>query len=350
MSRARIKAIVRDFSENAVKLLLEVPANVRELLTIPELPMLDNIDFNHMIRVRTSFVLRDYRHVEADVVLRAPLRRRPGDQQRRSITIYILIEHQSEPDAMMPFRVLEYVVQIYKAQAREWRRRHSSFAGFRFQPVLPVVFYTGTRRWENLGRLVDLVDMGEDFEAVIPALAPLFLNLSAVPAKKLETIGGFGWVLRLIQERQARRAEFRELLRRAVEHLETMAAPERLRWLELLSYIHALVYHERNRTERADLREQIEASVRTDSHRREVSAMGKTIAEDLMQKGRKQGSKKEAVRSRRKILLELLRERFRDLPRETAATIESTTNLEKLDSWLRRFATAGSLEEVGIGD
>jgi hypothetical protein len=28
---------------------------------------------------------------------------------------------------MMPFRVLEYVVHIYKGQAREWRRRHSSF-------------------------------------------------------------------------------------------------------------------------------------------------------------------------------------------------------------------------------
>jgi hypothetical protein len=43
---------------------------------------------------------------------------------------------------MMPFRVLEYVVHICKAQAREWRRRHSSFAGLRLQPVLPVVFKT----------------------------------------------------------------------------------------------------------------------------------------------------------------------------------------------------------------
>jgi hypothetical protein len=34
MSRARIKAIVREFSQNAVRLLLEIPANVRELLTV----------------------------------------------------------------------------------------------------------------------------------------------------------------------------------------------------------------------------------------------------------------------------------------------------------------------------
>jgi hypothetical protein len=125
-----------------------------------------------------------------------------------------MIDHQSDPDPMMPFRVLEYVVQIYKAQARHWRRKHPSFAGLRFQPVLPIVFYTGTRRWESLGRLVDLIDLGEEFKAVIPALEPLFLNLSGVPARKLEAIGGFGWILRLLQERHTRRAEFQDLLRR----------------------------------------------------------------------------------------------------------------------------------------
>jgi len=70
MSRARIKAIVREFAENGIKLLLEDPANVRELLAITDLAMLEQIDFERMIRVRTTFVLRDYRHVEADVILR----------------------------------------------------------------------------------------------------------------------------------------------------------------------------------------------------------------------------------------------------------------------------------------
>jgi hypothetical protein len=184
---------------------------------------------------------------------------------------------------------------------------------------------------------------------VIPALDPLFLNLSGVPAKKLESIGGFGWVLRLIQERHSRRAEFQSLLQRVVEHLEALAAPERLRWLELLSYIHALAYHERGRAEYQDLKEQIEASVQADVYRREVFAMGKTIAEDFIEKGRKQGKKQEAIRSRRRILLNLLRRRFGDLPEQTVAAIESCTSAEELDSWLNNFATAANLDEVGIG-
>ena len=72
--------------------------------------------------------------------------------------------------------------------------------------------------------------------------------------------------------------------------------------------------------------------------------MGKTIADDLMDKGRKQ----EAVRSRRGILLKLLRKRFGDLPEQTVSAVQSSTSAEELDSWLERFATAASLVEVGI--
>ncbi len=69
MIRARIKAIVRQFAENGMKLLLEDPRNVRDLLLIQGAKMLDLIDFDHMTRLPTSFVQRDFRHVEADVVL-----------------------------------------------------------------------------------------------------------------------------------------------------------------------------------------------------------------------------------------------------------------------------------------
>jgi predicted transposase YdaD len=229
MISARIKAIVRQFAQNGMKFLLENPGNVRELLAVGEVALLDQIDFDHLTSLRASFVQRDYRNVEADVVLSAPLLDLAGQPEMQTVTIYILIEHQSEPDPAMAFRVLEYVIQIYKAQARDWGRRHRSLAGLRLHPVLPVVLYTGTRHWEGMGRLEDLVDRGGEFRPVIPAFDPMFLNLSVIPAAKLEAAGGFGWVLRLVQQRHARRAEFQELLRNAIERLESLPASERLR-------------------------------------------------------------------------------------------------------------------------
>jgi hypothetical protein len=72
--------------------------------------------------------------------------------------------------------------------------------------------------------------------------------------------------------------------------------------------------------------------------------MGRTIAEEW----KKEARKEEAVRSRRQILLDLLRERFGGLPEETVIAIESSKSIQELDTWLRRFATAATLEEVGI--
>ena len=73
--------------------------------------------------------------------------------------------------------------------------------------------------------------------------------------------------------------------------------------------------------------------------------MGRTIAEEL----RAQGKKEEAVQSRRQVLLDQLRQRFGKLPRETVATVEATTNVKQLDTWLRRIVTIATLAEGGIG-
>lgn len=60
----------------------------------------------------TCFPYRRSRRIASDIVLVAPLRRRRGERTARPVLIYILVEHQSEPDRLMPLRSLDYVVQI----------------------------------------------------------------------------------------------------------------------------------------------------------------------------------------------------------------------------------------------
>jgi len=112
MVNSRVLQIVRQFWENAVKLLLENPQNVRDLLALAGADVVKRVDLRRVELVRTTFVERDYRHVESDIVLVAPLRRRRGERTARRVLIYILVEHQSEPDRLMPLRSLDYVVQI----------------------------------------------------------------------------------------------------------------------------------------------------------------------------------------------------------------------------------------------
>lgn len=71
-----------------------------------------------------------------DVVLAAPLRRAKAKRPLRRLLIYLLIEHQSQPDRLMPLRSLDYLVRIYRRKVadipvphvpvREWPDRFAT--------------------------------------------------------------------------------------------------------------------------------------------------------------------------------------------------------------------------------
>ena len=145
MDRARLRDIIRNFPENGMKRLLEDPENVRDLLALTDPKVSTDIDLERSVSVKETFVKQSYRHVEADVVLHAPFvaGRAAG---KRNLWIYILIEHQSRPEAAMPLRLLEYVLEVYRFQEHGWKYRYGLHARLCLEPVLPVVFYTGTRR------------------------------------------------------------------------------------------------------------------------------------------------------------------------------------------------------------
>jgi hypothetical protein len=299
------------------------------------------IDFQQLEIEHTTFIQRDYRHLESDIVLKAPLRATAGLDWHGTLLLYILIEHQSEPDDYMVLRVLDYVNAIFRWQQRSWLQTHSSLASFRFQPVLPLVFYTGSRSWKSLRPLTDFMDNGHLFTKITPHLEPLFLSLPALSVRQLQAHGGyFGALLRLVQHRRAKAPAFRGLLTTVVRHLEGLADEDRQRWLELVSYIHALVYHEREQPEHTDLHERVAASVQTVPHRQEARTMGQTIAEWF---------KEEAARDeRRKLLLLWLRERFGELPEGVVATIQATMDMAQLEEWVKRSAKAKRLKDLNI--
>jgi hypothetical protein len=346
MKRSWQRQLVRRFPENGIKLLLENRRNVRDLFFLTDDEIVSLIDFPRLKPVRGTFVARDYRHIESDLLLTAPYR--PEGVSRR-LWLYLLIEHQSEPDPLMPLRLHEYVIHVFKMQQREWLKDHRSVAGLRFQPVLPLVFYTGTERWEPLGELVDLIEAGERFRAITPTMKPLFVNLPALPQGRLQSRGGFfGQVLRALRGRKLPLAEFGRLLEQVTAELEEMPAAERMRRQELLSYLHALVYNERATAEQPALLDHIEAAARTEQLQRELAAMRQTGADFLRAEGRKEGEKRGAIRARREALLELLQGRFGEVPALVSAKVKGTRDIEQLKAWSQRAATAESLADVGI--
>jgi predicted transposase/invertase (TIGR01784 family) len=69
--------------------------------------------------------------------------------------LYLLVDHQSKPDILMPFRVLKYVCNIMSQHLDTTNSK-------RFPLVFPIVLYHGNKPWNFSVDLKDLVDAPKD--------------------------------------------------------------------------------------------------------------------------------------------------------------------------------------------
>jgi hypothetical protein len=337
----RVREIIRQFQENGLKLLLTSPPNLSDLLTLARTAVLPRLDFASLTVDPTTYVTAEFRHVSSDLVLNLGLRATRKGGRKKRLMLTILLELQAQPDRLMMLRVLEYLVQIWKTQAKEHGHRYGSLASVKLTPILPIVFHTGSYSWGGLGSVLDLMDDAAAFHDVTPAFRPLFLSLPDVPEDDLESRGGYlGQVLALLKARKARREAFARRLERTVSKLAELRGPERHRRMELLSYVEALVYHAREGREHSTLRECIDESLRDDEARLEVSMVRRSMADIHREEG--------AIAAGKRTLLEQIQLRWGPPPAETQHAIQTTNDPDQLAQWLRAFATARDLDAVGI--
>ena len=353
MSTERIRQLVRHFAENGLKVLLSDAANVRDLLGLTGSNLVEGMDFAGMKQEATSYVAEDFRHLESDILWSVPFQRTKAGNRLKQILVYVLIEHQSEPDNLIIFRVLLYMLLIWRDQLRDHQREYGTLRGARLQPILPVVFYTGTRTWSHLVPIDGLVEHGDLFASFTPRLEPLFVNLPALLPDVLSREGGaFGALLQLLKHRRDRSQVFQQVLQGVVRQLDAMPPTEQTRWQELLSYIHALVYHEREESEHQALHRTIEDAVRNKHRQKEVSAMPRTIAEALKdegrQEGRKEGFESGSLETLQNTLLRQLQRRFTKVPASVEKVVRNTRRVEQLNTWLDLVVTAPTLKDIGI--
>ncbi|MBN2491568.1 MAG: hypothetical protein JXQ29_12030 [Planctomycetes bacterium] len=143
MDTNRIREMARNFWESGMKMLLENPYNVRDLLQLGGCGWVESLELDRMTCLKESFVPREDRRIESDVIHVVPLP--PGNPwgEEQRLWVYILIVNREVPDPLLPFRLHERANQVRELQKREWVRTRGSLAGFRCEPVLPVALCTG---------------------------------------------------------------------------------------------------------------------------------------------------------------------------------------------------------------
>ena len=76
--------------------------------------------------------------------------------------------------------------------------------------------------------------------------------------------------------------------------------------------------------------------------------MGRTIAEWYVEEGKKKGFQEGQLRALRDMLRIQLEERFQTIPEALQQQIEATTDLEKLQSYLRQVIHINELQELRL--
>src|SRR5690242_8678152 len=111
---------LHDFPDRAIRLLLENPHNLRDLLmaVVPELAV--RFDFERVEIVPNRFLLDDWRRRESDLLFHIPYAAGQSTEDEAAVFVCLLVEHQSKPDARMPLRTLLYAVLYWEREWKTW--------------------------------------------------------------------------------------------------------------------------------------------------------------------------------------------------------------------------------------
>ena len=80
-----------------------------------------------------SYITKKYKSKEADLVYKL-----------RNQEIFFLIEHQSTVDNTVPYRMLNYCIDIIQ----DWSKNKKIGKNMKYPIIVPIVIYTGDKKWD----------------------------------------------------------------------------------------------------------------------------------------------------------------------------------------------------------
>jgi hypothetical protein len=285
------------------------------------------VDWSTLALEPGSYVDAVLRQSHSDLLFRANAR--TGEP----VLVYVLVEHQSEPDAWMPQRLHEYVSRIWV----HWRREHPLPAAL--PPVVPVVVHHGAGGWRRAVSLADLYALDPALQDALaphlPALRFVLYDMGLEPVEGLERrrltdLGKLALLcLRLARESANIVGDLARWL-----HLVAgvLAEPGGVRALSsILAYILQAT---------SVPPEEVLALVEDRFGDRGREAFMLTGAQQLVDRGRVEGQAE--------MLLALLHSRFGEVAPEVIARVRAAQPPE-LERWAVRILSASSIGELFAG-
>lgn len=321
------------------KRIFSVPSHAAgELRSVLPLEIVEAIDLSRLELLSGASISDGMDARQADLVFRAPLREISEDGQTEyayiRVQLHVVMEHQSQPDMTMPLRGLEYSLGLWHQALRDDPGRKT------LPPVITIVVHHGPGGWtapRSVHEMVEGLDRFPGLAAYVPNLRILIDDLAYVGdtellARPLLPVPKAAvWLLRDGRQVDALLAHvpaWKEVLQEVF-----IEAPDV--GMVFLRYISRIV------TDRPfeDVRRVIHDNVAA------AEAPLRSIAEELMQKGRQEGRQEGATDALRHALRMLLEQRFGPLEPSLEARI-SAADVSELNGAMSRVMHASDASSV----
>ena len=294
-----------------------------ELRAVLPQAIVAKLDLGSLEVLPGSFVDADLVDRHTDLLYSVPVAGRPG-------LVYVVFEHQSTSDPLMPVRLLGYMLRV-------WQRRidDDAMATLPLPPIIPVVLHHSAAGWSGRTSFHSLVDPEllrvPDLARLVPSFDFVLDDVSHLSDDQIKdrALGAFAslvlWALR-----DARTPErlLESLANWGQALTAVIRAPDGVQALEALFRYTSLVAGplplDRLRTAMSNAAPEAEPEIIT-------------LAELFERQGRQE--------ERRAWVLRLLESRFGPLPEATKVRVQNAP-ADELDVWAERVLDAKSLDDA----
>jgi len=324
---------------NLVRLVLGKPEHAIAFLRAVLPPAAQQyLDLDSALDAGEHFVDCDLVGRETDILYAVGLR---GSQTGAQALVYVLIEHQSEVDATMAFRLFRYMADIWLRHGKEGE------GSSRLPLVIPIVLCHGERPWSAPRDIRELIDAPAELLAslspYVPSLSYMLEDLTAHSDQDILRMASDGILqLMMLVLRHGRSAE--AIMPKLQSWIELMrkvrGKPGGLQSLGVMLFYVSAVRDDVAREDLKGLMAQLGP---------EAEEVVMTLAERLRAEGRAEGEAKGRVEGEAKGRAATLRKqltlKFGPLPNADGERLERASEAE-IEQWTERVLTAGSLEEL----
>ncbi len=146
----------------------------------------NNIDEDNVENINKSFILNDFKGKEADLLYKIKI-------DGQEIFFYILMELQSTVDFQMPYRLLQYMVEIWRTLLKDTESKQGKFMArrkeFKLPVIIPCVLYNGSSRWTVSRNFKETLEEVEMFDGSVLDFEYILIDISSYGQNELLEIG-----------------------------------------------------------------------------------------------------------------------------------------------------------------